>query len=132
MGTEPVVKEEQTARWAREAQTTIRRLLAKMVELAPEVDELQREGKGKTAENLSLPSSTRHPHPKPGRRKRKSRKKCGGQRGHQKHERPAFRGNDADGDRDLPSTAPQRLRVPHRCHPSYLARQPALHRSRGV
>ena len=43
---------------------------------------------GKTPQNSSLPPSTQHPHAKPPSRKRKSKKKRGGQPGHPKHERP--------------------------------------------
>lgn len=42
----------------------------------------------KTPRNSSLPPSTEHPHAKPPRDKRKSKKKRGGQPGHPKHERP--------------------------------------------
>jgi transposase len=42
----------------------------------------------KTPRNSSLPPSTEHPHAKPARdKKKKSKKKRGGQRGHPKHER---------------------------------------------
>lgn len=43
---------------------------------------------GKTPQNSSLPPSTQHPHAKPPRNKRKSKKRRGGQPGHPKHERP--------------------------------------------
>jgi transposase len=43
---------------------------------------------GKTPQNSSLPPSSQHPHAKPDRRKRKSKKRRGGQPGHKKHERP--------------------------------------------
>jgi transposase len=42
----------------------------------------------KTPRNSSLPPSTEHPHAKPPRDKKKSKKKRGGQPGHKKHERP--------------------------------------------
>ncbi|OYV94967.1 MAG: hypothetical protein B7Z73_02605 [Planctomycetia bacterium 21-64-5] len=42
----------------------------------------------KTPRNSSLPPSTEHPHAKPPRGKKKSKKKRGGQPGHPKHERP--------------------------------------------
>lgn len=42
----------------------------------------------KNPRNSSLPPSTEHPHAKPPRDKKKSKKKRGGQPGHPKHERP--------------------------------------------
>jgi transposase len=42
----------------------------------------------KTPRNSSLPPSTEHPHAKPARDKKGSKKKPGGQPGHPKHERP--------------------------------------------
>ena len=39
-------------------------------------------------QNSSLPPSTQHPHARPQPPKRKSKKKRGGQPGHEKHERP--------------------------------------------
>lgn len=44
-------------------------------------------GLKKTPRNSSLPPSTEHPHAKPPRDKKKSKKKRGGQAGHPKHER---------------------------------------------
>jgi len=41
-----------------------------------------------TSRNSSLPPSTEHPHAKPKRKPPRSRRKCGGQPGHAKHERP--------------------------------------------
>jgi transposase len=43
---------------------------------------------GLNPQNSSLPPSTQHPHARPQPRKRKSKKKRGGQPGHEKHERP--------------------------------------------
>jgi transposase len=43
---------------------------------------------GKSPQNSSLPPSTRHPHAKPPQPQSKSKKRRGGQPGHQKHERP--------------------------------------------
>jgi transposase len=43
---------------------------------------------GATPQNSSLPPSTQHPHARPQPPKRKSKKKRGGQPGHEKHERP--------------------------------------------
>jgi len=63
-------------------------LLARVAQLEAELEELRRQVKGKTPQNSSLPPSTQHPHVKPKSRKRKSKKKRGGQPGHKKHERP--------------------------------------------
>ncbi len=63
-------------------------LLARVAQLEAELEELRRQVKGKTPQNSSLPPSTQHPHAKPKSRKRKSKKKRGGQPGHKKHERP--------------------------------------------
>jgi transposase len=49
---------------------------------------LERQAKGKTPQNSSLPPSTQHPHARPRPPKRKSKKQRGGQPGHEKHERP--------------------------------------------
>ena len=43
---------------------------------------------GMNPQNSSLPPSTQHPHARPQPPKRKSKKKRGGQPGHEKHERP--------------------------------------------
>ena len=42
----------------------------------------------RTPQNSSLPPSTQHPHARPQPPKRRSKKKRGGQAGHEKHERP--------------------------------------------
>jgi transposase len=42
----------------------------------------------KTPRNSSLPPSSEHPHAKPKRDRKKSKRKRGGQHGHKKHERP--------------------------------------------
>src|SRR3989304_25239 len=83
------------ARQSPEAQEIIRALLAEnlalrtqIAGLRAELDELRRQVKGKTPQNSSLPPSTQHPHAKPQPQKPKSKKKRGGQPGHQKHERP--------------------------------------------
>ena len=59
-------------------------------------EELERQVKGKTPQNSSLPPSTQHPHAKPQPPKRKSKKKRGGQPGHEKHERPLIPTEDCD------------------------------------
>jgi transposase len=51
---------------------------------------------GKTPQNSSLPPSSQHPHAKPDRRKRKSKKRRGGQAGHKKHERPLIPTDQCD------------------------------------
>lgn len=71
-----------------EAQAIIRALLAEIVELKARIEELERQAKGKTPQNSSLPPSTQHPHARPQLPRRKSKKKRGGQPGHEKHERP--------------------------------------------
>lgn len=55
--------------------------------LAARVAELERQ-LGKDSTNSSKPPSTEHPHAKPARPKPKSKRACGGQPGHPKHERP--------------------------------------------
>jgi transposase len=85
---EPLVTEEIIARQTPEAQAIIRALLAEIAALKARIEELKRRGKGKTPQNSSLPPSTQHPHNRPQPRRRKSKKKRGGQPGHEKHERP--------------------------------------------
>ena len=92
---EAVVTEEIIARQPPEAQAIIRLLLARIAELEAEnaelrarIEELGRQAKGKTPQNSSLPPSTQHPHARPQPPRRKSKKKRGGQPGHEKHERP--------------------------------------------
>jgi transposase len=82
------ITEEIIARQPPEAQAIIRLLLAKIVELQARIEELERQAKGKTPQNSSLPPSTQHPHARPQPPKRKSKRKRGGQPGHEKHERP--------------------------------------------
>ena len=86
------------ARQSPEAQGIIRALLAENspARLRAELDELRRQGKGKTPQNSSLPPSTRHPHAKPPQQKPKSKKKRGGQPGHKKHERPLVPTSECD------------------------------------
>ena len=84
----PGITEEIVARQPPEAQAIIRLLLARIVELEARIDNLERQAKGKTPQNSSLPPSTQHPHARPQPPKRKSKRKRGGQFGHEKHERP--------------------------------------------
>jgi len=96
MRMEAAVTEEIIARQSPEAQAIIRLLLAKIAELQARIEELQRQGKGKTPQNSSLPPSTQHPHARPQPPKRKSKKKRGGQPGHEKHERPLIPTDQCD------------------------------------
>jgi transposase len=82
------ITEEIIARQPPEARAIIRLLLAKIAELEARIEELERQVKGKTPQNSSLPPSTQHPHARPQPPRRKSKKKRGGQPGHEKHERP--------------------------------------------
>ncbi len=82
------ITEEIIARQPPEAQAIIRLLLAKIGELEARIEELERRMKGKTPQNSSLPPSTQHPHARPQPPRRKSKKRRGGQPGHEKHERP--------------------------------------------
>lgn len=74
----------------------VKSLLARIAQLEARVEELERQGKGKTPQNSSLPPSTQHPHAKPQRKKRKSKKRRGGQPGHEKHQRPLIPTKDCD------------------------------------
>ena len=61
--------EDQIARQPPEAQVIIRALLAKLAAMEAELQELQRQLKGSTPQNSSLPRNTQHPHDKPAPRK---------------------------------------------------------------
>jgi transposase len=93
---EPVITEDIIGRQPREAQAIIRALQAEIIALRAELDKLQRQQKGKTPQNSSLPPSTQHPHARPAPRKRKSKKRRGGQPGHPKHERKLIPSGDCD------------------------------------
>jgi transposase len=93
---ETVITEESIARQSPEAQAIIRLLLARIAALETQVEGLQRQVKGKTPQNSSLPPSTVHPHAKPVSAKRRSKKRRGGQPGHKKHERPLIPAEDCD------------------------------------
>jgi len=82
------ITEEIIARQPPEAQAIIRLLLARIAELESRIEQLERQAKGKTPQNSSLPPSTQHPHARPQAPRRKSKRKRGGQHGHEKHERP--------------------------------------------
>ncbi|MCP3885199.1 MAG: IS66 family transposase [Propionibacteriaceae bacterium] len=93
---EPVATNEVIAKQTAEAQAIIRTLLATIAKMETELEELRRQVKGKTPKNSSLPPSTQHPHAKPKSRKRKSKRKRGGQPGHKKHERPLIPTDECD------------------------------------
>jgi transposase len=90
------ITEEIIARQPPEAQAIIRLLLAKITELEARIEVLERQGKGKTPQNSSLPPSTQHPHARPQPPRRKSKKKRGGQPGHEKHVRPLIPTEDCN------------------------------------
>src|ERR1035438_7126670 len=93
---ESVITEEIVARQSPEAQAIIRLLLAEITVLKARIEELERQVKGKTPQNSSLPPSTQHPHARPQPPKRKSKRKRGGQPGHEKHERPLIPTDQCD------------------------------------
>jgi len=95
-GMPPGITEEIIARQPPEAQAIIRALLAEIAELKARIEELERQAKGKTPQNSSLPPSTQHPHARPQPPKRKSKKKRGGQPGHEKHARPLIPTDQCD------------------------------------
>jgi len=103
----PGITEEIIARQPPEAQAIIRALLAEIVELRARIEELERQVKGKTPQNSSLPPSTQHPHARPQPPKRKSKKQRGGQPGHEKHERPLIPPEQCD---DVQSLRPTECR----------------------
>ena len=84
---ELVITEELIARQTPEAQAIIHALLARLAKVEAELENLRRQTPGKTPQNSSLPPSTQHPHAKPQPRKKKSKKRRGGQPGHKKHSR---------------------------------------------
>jgi transposase len=90
----PGITEEIIARQPPEAQGIICALLAENAELKARIEALERQAKGKTPQNSSLPPSSQHPHARPQPPKRKSKKKRGGQPGHEKHERPLIPSNE--------------------------------------
>ena len=95
-GMSPGITEEVIARQSPEAQAIIRALLADNAELKARIEALERQGRGKTPQNSSLPPSSQHPHARPQPPKRKSKKKRGGQPGHEKHERALIPTEDCD------------------------------------
>ena len=77
----------------------VKMLLDRIGKLEDRVEELER-GR-KTPQNSSLPPSSQHPHARPQPTKRKSKKKRGGQPGHEKHERPLIPTDQCDDVRPL-------------------------------
>jgi transposase len=73
------ITEELIARQSPEAQAIIRALLARLSELEARLNQ--------TPHNSSVPPSSEHPHAKPPRSRKKSRRRPGAQPGHAKHER---------------------------------------------
>jgi transposase len=82
----------------------VQALLARIAALEAQVGELQRQAKGKTPQNSSLPPSTQHPHAKPPRQKGKSKRRRGGQPGHPKHERRLIPTDECDNVKSLKPT----------------------------
>jgi len=72
----------------------VKTLLDRIGQLEARVEELER-GR-KTPQNSSLPPSSQHPHARPQPPKRKSKKRRGGQPGHEKHERPLIPTKECD------------------------------------
>ena len=92
----PAIPPELEAEMTPSVRAFVGALRVKIAKLEAELDELRQQVKGKTPQNSSLPPSTQHPHAKPAPRKRKSKKKRGGQPGHPKHERPLLPTEDCD------------------------------------
>lgn len=109
--------DEQLKGFPPEAQAIIRALAAEVKRLNARVAELEAQ-LGKTPKNSSLPPSSRHPHAKPAPRKSKSKRKRGGQPGHQKHERPLIPTEQCD---DVETFKPKECR---RCNAKLLGFDP--------
>lgn len=88
-------------------QTVIDHYEVQLAALSARVAELESR-LGKTPQNSSLPPSSVHPHAKPAAQKSKSKKKRGGQPGHQKHERPLIPTVECDAVESLRPTACRR------------------------
>jgi transposase len=72
------------------------RLRAENAELRSRIEQLERQSKGKTPHNSSLPPSTQHPHARRKGPKPKSKRKRGGQPGHEKPERLLIPSQECD------------------------------------
>jgi transposase len=83
----------------------VKLLLDRIAKLEVRVEELERGQK--TPQNSSLPPSSQHPHARPELQRCKSKKKRGGQPGHEKHERPLIPTKDCD---DVQSLKPAECR----------------------
>lgn len=112
------ITEELIARQSPEAQAIIGLLLAQIAELSARVAELEAR-LGKTPRNSSLPPSSQHPHAKPAAKKPKSKRKRGGQPGHQQHQRPLLPTQECD---EVESLQPIACR---RCGEALRGRDPA-------
>ncbi|MGH6840301.1 MAG: IS66 family transposase [Methylocella sp.] len=82
----PITPEEMQA-LPPEIQALVRRIIDYYERLIADLN-AKLDGIKKTPRNSSLPPSSEHPHAKPKRDKKKSKKKRGGQKGHPKRERP--------------------------------------------
>ena len=93
--TEPItIPAELEAEMTPAVRAFVKTLLDRISQLEARVEELER-GR-KTPQNSSLPPSSQHPHARPQPPKRKSKKKRGGQPGHEKHERPLIPTKECD------------------------------------
>jgi transposase len=108
------ISEEVIARQPPEAQAIIRLLLAEIENLRGEIERLK-----KTPRNSSLPPSSEHPHAKPSVERPQSKKKQGGQPGHEKHQRALIPTEQCD---DVIWCKPDRCR---RCRRKLTGRDPA-------
>jgi len=89
-GMSSMFTEVQLVKFPQEAQAIILAMAARIAELEALLPS------GKTPQNSSLPPSTQHPHAKPVPKKPKSKKKRGGQPGHDQHERPLLPTDQCD------------------------------------
>ncbi|HBO44866.1 MAG TPA: hypothetical protein DD670_13245 [Planctomycetaceae bacterium] len=71
---------------------------------------MKRQIKGKTPQNSSLPPRSQHPHARPQLPRRKSKKRRGGQAGHEKHERALIPTNECDEVETVKVTVPSHCR----------------------
>lgn len=102
----PTIPPELDAEMTPAVRAFVKLLLKRIAELEARVEEL--EGGRKTPQNSSLPPSSQHPHAKPARPKRKSKKKRGGQPGHAKHDRALIPTGECDAVETLKPTGCRR------------------------